>query len=57
MRTRFGIEPIYPETRAGADGTRINFFLAHADESRKILIELVEVPAKQKGRSGEGKKK
>lgn len=45
LRTRFAIEPIYPETRAGADGTRIDFFLVPVDENRKILIELVEVPA------------
>jgi hypothetical protein len=44
IRSRFGIEPVYPETRAGADGTRVNFFLAPAAEGRKVLIELVEVP-------------
>jgi hypothetical protein len=55
LRTRFAVEPIYPETRAGADGTRVNFFVVPAQENRKILIELVEVPAKQKNR-GEGKK-
>ena len=48
LRTRFAIEPVYPETRAGANGTRVNFFLVPAEEGRKILIELVEVPAKQK---------
>lgn len=47
LRTRFATEPIYPETRPGADGTRVNFFLISADETRKVLIELVEVSAKQ----------
>ncbi len=51
LRTRFSVEPIYPETRAGADGTRVNFFLVPAEENRKILIELVEVPAKKKNRT------
>jgi hypothetical protein len=48
LRARFAVEPIYPETHAGADGTRVNFFLAPAQENRKILIELVEVPARDK---------
>jgi hypothetical protein len=56
LRSRFAIEPIYPETRAGADGTRVNFFLAPASENRKVLIELVEVPENRKIRA-EGKKK
>ena len=51
LRERFAIEPVYPETRAGANGTRVNFFLVPAEEGRKILIELVEVPAKQKNRT------
>lgn len=48
LRARFGLESIYPETRDGADGTRVNFFLAPLSEDRKILIELVEVPAAKK---------
>ena len=44
LRARFGISPIYPATRAGADGTRVNFFLVPAAENRKVLIELVEDP-------------
>ena len=55
LRARFAIEPVYPDTRAGADGTRVNFFLVPAEEGRKILIELVEVPARQKNRA-EGRK-
>jgi hypothetical protein len=44
IRSHFALEPVYPETRAGANGTRVNFFLAPAGEGRKVLIELVEVP-------------
>jgi hypothetical protein len=43
LRSRFGIAPIYPQTRAGADGTRVNFFLVPAAPG-KLLIELVETP-------------
>lgn len=39
---RFGIAPIYPQTRKGADETRVNFFLVPVEESKKALIELVE---------------
>jgi hypothetical protein len=44
LRAHFGIVPIYPQTRAGADGTRVNFFLVPA-AGRKLLIELVETPS------------
>jgi hypothetical protein len=46
LSTRFGLAPIYSATRAGADGTRVNFFLAPAPEGKKILIELVEPSSK-----------
>ena len=42
LGSRFGLAPIYPATRAGADGTRVNFFLAVTPDSKKVLIELVE---------------
>lgn len=42
LRARFGISPVYPATRPGADGTRVNFFLVPAAQNRKVLIELVE---------------
>jgi len=42
LRSRFGVQPIYPAARPGADGTRVNFFLAALPEKGKILIELVE---------------
>lgn len=44
LRARFGASPVYPATRAGANGTRVNFFLVPAAENRKVLIELVENP-------------
>jgi len=42
LRDKFGIAPVYPETRAGADGTRVNFFLVSAPSASKVLIELYE---------------
>jgi hypothetical protein len=42
LRRSFGLEPIYPATRAGANGTPVNFFLVAGGDGRKILIELVE---------------
>ena len=45
LRERFGIEPLYPATRPGADSTRVNFFLIPAGAAGKVLIELVESPA------------
>lgn len=46
LGTRFAVEAIYPATRAGADGTRINFFLAQTPQGKKVLIELVESKAR-----------
>jgi hypothetical protein len=42
LRTRIGQQPVYPATRPGADGTRVNFFLATTPGGKKVLIELVE---------------
>lgn len=42
LRERFGLAPIYPATRAGADDTRVNFFLATTPDGEKLLVELVE---------------
>lgn len=42
VRARVGLKPVYPETRPGADGTRVNFFLASTPDGKKVLIELVE---------------
>jgi len=42
LRSRFALAPLYPATRAGADGTRVNFFLVTGPDAKKVLIELVE---------------
>lgn len=44
VKSRFALQPIYPQTRAGADGARINFFLVEISSGKKILIELEESP-------------
>ena len=41
LRSQFALQPIYPATRAGADSTRVNFFLVPTD-GKKVLVELVE---------------
>ncbi len=46
--TRFGQQPIYPETRPGADGTRVNFFLCGTPDGKKVLVELVESPRQER---------
>jgi tellurite resistance protein TerC len=47
LRTRFNLEPIYPATRSGANGTRVNFFLVNAPSNQKVLVELVEQPKRR----------
>lgn len=42
LREKFALNPVYPETRPGADGTRVNFFLVSAPGASKVLIELYE---------------
>jgi hypothetical protein len=42
LREEFGIAPVYPATRAGADDTRVNFFLVALPEGNKVLVELYE---------------
>lgn len=39
---KFQLHPVYPATRPGADGTRVNFFLLSAPSANKVLIELYE---------------
>jgi hypothetical protein len=41
LRTRFGTQPLYPATRAGANRTRVNFFLVTTPAGSKLLVELV----------------
>ena len=40
VKDKFGIDPVYGETRPGADSTRINFFLLKSPDGGKVLIEL-----------------
>jgi hypothetical protein len=42
LRERFALSPVYPATRPGADGARVNFFLVSAPQANKVLIELCE---------------
>ena len=42
LNEKFGVAAIYPSTRTGADGTRVNFFLVSAPGAGKVLIELFE---------------
>ncbi|HKW90177.1 MAG TPA: hypothetical protein VJN21_15625 [Candidatus Acidoferrales bacterium] len=44
LRSRLSSQPVYPQTRPGADGTLVNFFLVASPTGRKLLIELVENP-------------
>jgi hypothetical protein len=46
LKEKFGVAAVYPETRPGADGTRINFFLMPVPGGGKVLIELYESAAK-----------
>jgi hypothetical protein len=43
LRETCGVSAVYPETRPGADGTRVNFFLVAGADGKKVLIELYEV--------------
>lgn len=45
LKEKFRVTAIYPATRPGSDGTRVNFFLVPAPDSRKVLIELYELAA------------
>jgi len=45
LKEKFRIAPVYSETRPGADGTRVNFFLVASPDGGKVLIELYESPA------------
>jgi len=46
LKEEFRVSPVYPETRAGADGTRVNFFLMASPDGGKVLIELYEMPTR-----------
>jgi hypothetical protein len=51
LKQEFGVTPVYPVTRPGADGTRVNFFLVASPDYGKVLIELYESPAGNAGRT------
>jgi hypothetical protein len=44
LRDKFGVSSVYPATRPGADGTRVNFFLVPSPGAGKVLIELYQRP-------------
>jgi hypothetical protein len=46
LKEKLKIVSVYPETRAGADGTRVNFFLIKSPDGGKVLIELYELPSR-----------
>src|SRR5260370_1552511 len=39
LKDTFTVDPVYPATRAGAEGTRVNFFLVASPDGGKVLIE------------------
>jgi len=45
LKEKFRLAPVYAETRPGADGTRVNFFLVASPDGGKVLIELYESAA------------
>ena len=46
LKDKFKIVPVYPATRPGADGTRVNFFLVASPDGGKVLIELYQTAPK-----------
>jgi hypothetical protein len=42
LKEKLRVGGIYPATRPGADGTRVNFFLVASPDGGKVLIELYE---------------
>jgi hypothetical protein len=46
LKEQFKIASVYSETRPGADGTRVNFFLVRSPDGGKVLIELYELPSR-----------
>lgn len=46
LREEFKVAPVYPETRPGADGTRVNFFLVPSPDGGMVLIELYELQSR-----------
>lgn len=46
LKEKFAVAPVYPATRPGADGTRVNFFLVASPDGGKVLIELYELKSR-----------
>jgi hypothetical protein len=46
LKEKLRVGPVYPATRAGADGTRVNFFLVASPDGGKVLVELYEEPVR-----------
>jgi hypothetical protein len=46
LKEKLRVTPVYPETRPGADGTRVNFFLVPSPDGGKVLIELYELQSR-----------
>jgi hypothetical protein len=46
LKEKFKVVSVYPATRSGADGTRVNFFLVASPDGGKVLIELYELPSR-----------
>jgi hypothetical protein len=46
LKEKFKVASVYPATRAGADSTRVNFFLVASPDGGKVLIELYELPSR-----------
>ena len=42
LREKYSVQPVYPASRPGADGARVNFFLVSAPGASKVLIEFYE---------------
>jgi len=47
LNEKFGVTAVYPETRPGADGTRVNFFLMPVPGGGKVLVKLYEPAGKR----------
>jgi hypothetical protein len=45
LREQFGVQPVYPAKRPGANGSNVNFFLVAALDGANVLIELYETSA------------
>ncbi len=43
LKEKFGVSAVYPETRPGADGTRVNFFLMPVPGGGKVLDRAVRI--------------